>query len=727
MDLMPLLRFLVFSSILFCTVTSQAQWLWNRPSFGTGILYDIDAASELTYCAVGDQGLAFLTTDGGETWDQQVVAINDKFRSVCFVDEDHGWIAGSVGQVFRTTNGGEDWEAVYIGFGVQLNAIFFVDNDHGWVTNEYGGIYHTADGGVNWELQPAPASGHSLEDIFFLDMQHGWAVGEYGTILHTSDGGGMWELQASGAYNQRYRAVCFIDEQTGWVAGMISDWPIEGGILKTENGGQNWVLKETMPGIFYMSGIDFQDELTGYAGGDAGHIFKTSDGGENWVSLGIDPDFYCHDIVVADNRILLSGGRGYTGLDGADVFLSVDNGVSWENRMVKELDEPIAAVEAIDSLHVFVSTLLSLYRSEDGGGHWDSVINLSPYYLSNPAFVDPEHGWVVGYLWGMHAIVCRTQDGGDSWDTVAILEGCWDFDDLQFRTPEMGWVICDNGAMSVLRTLDGGVSWENCLEAGPDVNITSLFFLDDQLGWVGAYLPGSEEYLFMTSDGGDSWSCDTLTENAPSHPFFIDSDHGWSRSNGNHILFTADGGQTWQESTVTGAVQVTGLGFADIHHGWAISKDYVSQVTELYASVDGGITWQRDFSGSSSTLLDMDFDPQGNGWIVGFSGQILSRSSQSISTDADPFRPEGVYDHIRVFPNPFSRQINIATGGSTGYGGQVSLYNMSGKEVFSEPLDRILKQSGSFNISPEGLKNGVYILVITMNEGTFQRKVVRLD
>ncbi|MEJ2506725.1 MAG: YCF48-related protein, partial [Ignavibacteriaceae bacterium] len=55
------------------------------------------------------------------------------------------------------------------------------------------------------------------------------------------------------------------------------------------------------------------------------------------------------------------------------------------------------------------------------------------------------------------------------------------FKDLFFINSETGWVV--GGGATILKTLDGGETW---IAQQPNVsqNITSVFFLDGDLGWA---------------------------------------------------------------------------------------------------------------------------------------------------------------------------------------------------------------------------------------------------
>ena len=135
----------------------------------------------------------FKTTDGGETWDEQLTG---GFFSIHFVDYNYGWTVGSyVGGIpwaYRTTNGGDDWIEMNTHLD-KIYSVFFTDVENGWIVgwadkfppNWF--IEGTKDGGVTWTYQHPDSI--ALLSIYFVDESNGWAVGGSGLILHTTNGG----------------------------------------------------------------------------------------------------------------------------------------------------------------------------------------------------------------------------------------------------------------------------------------------------------------------------------------------------------------------------------------------------------------------------------------------------------------------------------------------------------------------------------------------------------
>ena len=87
---------------------------------------------------------------------------------------------------------------------------------------------------AQWVWQNPLPQGNWLFGVSFTDANNGTAVGWYGTILRTTDGGRNWVLQPSGILgtNIGLYGVSFTDANTGTVVGGVTDATI----LRTTDG-----------------------------------------------------------------------------------------------------------------------------------------------------------------------------------------------------------------------------------------------------------------------------------------------------------------------------------------------------------------------------------------------------------------------------------------------------------------------------------------------------------
>jgi hypothetical protein len=108
-----------------------------------------------------------------------------------------------------------------------------------------------------------------------LNPQIGWAVGYNGSILRTTNGGQNWIIQQT-SVSLIYREIKFIDENYGWIVGY-------GTILRTSDGGISWHSNNYVTNNSLFS-IHVLDSLTAWTVGSQGTILHTKNGGELVVS-----------------------------------------------------------------------------------------------------------------------------------------------------------------------------------------------------------------------------------------------------------------------------------------------------------------------------------------------------------------------------------------------------------------------------------------------------------
>jgi photosystem II stability/assembly factor-like uncharacterized protein len=233
------------------------------------------------------------TIDGGTNWIQQFSCFgNVVIGPVFFPDTNTGyaiidyapWPYGSDDRLLKTSNGGENWEIVY-DFQYPVASIFFTDINIGYAVGGNGPneelMSKTIDGGLSWTTQTLPGG---IASLFFVDANIGYGVAgtysfpQHRTILKTTNGGTDW-ITILDEQDNALCSVFFISADTGYAAGYNV-------ILKTVDGGLNWDNLQTGTYGCSFNSIYFTDKNTGYAvGGDfEGLIIKTKDAGLTWFA-----------------------------------------------------------------------------------------------------------------------------------------------------------------------------------------------------------------------------------------------------------------------------------------------------------------------------------------------------------------------------------------------------------------------------------------------------------
>ncbi len=331
------------------------------------------------------------------------------------------------------------------------------------------------------------------------------------------------------------------DPATGTLwAGGGGDWS-GAGVFRSDDGGQSWDLSKLSTGqmdqwaandpeFAAMVGwtdrpAPFGDTLHSvwslhhahgvlWAGVKPGTLLQSTDGGATWATNDAFATFperenwspgaaglTLHTIVTAPD----DPAKIWLGISAAGVFASEDGGESWDrrNRMSNAEacaghDHPAAPrggetghcvhnmVRAPGSDLLYQQNHHGVWRSRDGGRHWDDITAGLPSTFGFPIAVhpnDPLTLWTVPlngdtagrFPPGASAAVWRSQDGGESW--VAQREGlpqenCFFTVLRQAMTTDrraQAGVYFGTNSGSIFASRDAGESWDEIARHLPTV------------------------------------------------------------------------------------------------------------------------------------------------------------------------------------------------------------------------------------------------------------------
>lgn len=127
-----------------------------------------------------------------------------------------------------------------------------------------------------------------------------------------------------------------------------------------------------------------------------------------------------------------------------------------------------------------------------------------------------------------------------------------------------------------------------------DVDLGSVFFVNDQVGWIGG--KGSGGFLLHTTDGGNHWDIQLGDPHSSSGAIwalqFLDASHGWAVQDGT-LIRTSDG-QRWESiGPFAPGPSVTAFRFTTVRDGFEVAGDYSG--SSIYATHDGGHSWKKVF------------------------------------------------------------------------------------------------------------------------------------
>ncbi|MCX6163803.1 MAG: YCF48-related protein [Ignavibacteriae bacterium] len=132
--------------------------------------------------------------------------------------------------------------------------------------------------------------------------------------------GGWYQQWLPNLNGEQLKDITFLDSLTGY--GITNSY-----IIKTTNGGDNWVINATANLLF--SKVQFINKDTGYVSAGLNKLYKTFNGGNNWTIITLPADLYPISMYVLNKDTLwLCDNEGLTG----GLFKSTNGGYNWFNQ-----------------------------------------------------------------------------------------------------------------------------------------------------------------------------------------------------------------------------------------------------------------------------------------------------------------------------------------------------------------------------------------------------------
>ena len=199
---------------------------------------------------------------------------------------------------------------------------------------------------------------------------------------------------------------------------------------------------------------------------------------------------------------------------------------------------------------------------------------------------------------------------------------------VDFMNLYQGWAVTQSfaGVNALWHSSNGGRTWDNVTPPGANRPGTSLLAGTDQPIEGAAFLSGMDAWvpimtttsasnsaadtIYVTSDGGDSWTKVSSVSGGGSQLTFLDATHGFdfvdagvaAGTSGMTLLATASGGRAWQvvaSVTLAGppsdglymGCDKTGAGWASPRVGWTGAQCNGGHSLYFFRTTDGGLSW----------------------------------------------------------------------------------------------------------------------------------------
>ncbi|MBE0648955.1 MAG: T9SS type A sorting domain-containing protein [Bacteroidales bacterium] len=459
--------------IIYKTTDGGASW-YETGGAGQNCISVFFTGPEIGYVVWGEISFGYYytgllkTSDGGASWITDSIGLGlGTVHDLYFTDNDTGFAIG--GSIYKTTDGGITWVEAP-GTGGSWKSVHFIDDNTGFMAGEGGMIMKTMNGGASWEVQPS-GTDVSLNSINFADATRGIAVGAYGITLYTITGGATWNRIGSAVTFSDLNSVCFPDANTGYAVGT------SGTIIKTSDAGNSWKDQE-FPTTQTLYSIDCIDINTCYAVGDSGIVLKTINGGSSWSNIHSDSEWYFKIVQFPSSDTGYMIGVHYNSSEFYSIFRTTDGGTTWTINDLNTGYRDIYSMYFTDAITGYLAGDAGLlWKTTDGGSTWIVIPPFDGVYYSL-FFTDKNTGYVCGNN------LYKTTDGGITWNE--LLQGIgvtasW-YRTIYFVDSNTGYMI-RSGIGIINKTTDGGITWDFYQQLGT-LNPQTLCFTSPNTGYV---------------------------------------------------------------------------------------------------------------------------------------------------------------------------------------------------------------------------------------------------
>ncbi|MBC7880503.1 MAG: photosynthesis system II assembly factor Ycf48 [Anaerolineae bacterium] len=279
----------------------KSQWTAFETKLSRVDLTDVNFGSEADGWIVGSRSTLLHTLDGGNTWKQEVLKLESKFRfvSASFSGQE-GWVVGEPSILLHTTDDGKSWFRIPLDRRLPGNPlkIYALGPQTAEIILDAGIVIKTVDGGKNFKVL-TPGSAGGIRSAFRQSDGSYWVVSARGgSYLHWTPGDPQFtNFQRTSP--RRLQTMGFGGDK-GW---MIN----QGGEMQfSSDSGKTWTpyLFPTRNGIGLIdAGFDSKGKL--WSVGGNGTLLATEDLGKTWKA---NPDVGQKSTLL---RVAFFGEKGF--------------------------------------------------------------------------------------------------------------------------------------------------------------------------------------------------------------------------------------------------------------------------------------------------------------------------------------------------------------------------------------------------------------------------------
>lgn len=569
---------------------------------GTG---DGDAADNYSIGVLKstDGGMTWNTT--GLDWSQS----NSNLIRAMVIDpnDNETIIAATNDGIYRTTDSGDNWTNEQSGnfYDVEINPLASTNTFYACSSNQF---YKSVDNGSTWlntyntsgTNRLALATSADESDYVYILASKSSGSGFNG-VYRSTDNGNNFNAQSTSPNLLGWSSNGSDSNGQGWYDLVIAVDPNDADIVnvagvnhwRSTDGGVSWSIKSTWNGSGSVQevhadkhALEWQNNTTLWEGNDGG-IYKTDNGGDSWIdrtSNLVISQLYKIGVSELDNKVV-------GGLQDNGTKVKGNNG-SWTDAIG---GDGMDCAFNPENANVLYGSLYygAISRSTNGGTSWSNISNaipndpgesgawVTPFVLdpSNPSTI------VVGY-----ENVYRSADQGDSWTKIG--------DGLTSNTlvytavapSDSDYIYVGRGSQ-LWRTTDGGTNWTTLSGPGGNTAVVEVDPSNPNTLYAVRQNYSNGQKVYKSTDGGSSWS--NISGSLPNLP-------------ANSIAYHDDGDNTLYIGMDIGVYYMndnTGdwvLYITDLPNVQVTEVEIKDQTNELYIATYGRGVWKNNTVGTSS-------------------------------------------------------------------------------------------------------------------------------
>jgi len=492
-------------------------------------------------------------------------------------------------------SGGWCWQNTHVTGHTLTQAQFFPNTDWGWVIGDEGTLVRTVDAGDTWTLHTLNA----LDDLLTLNFRSsmdGVVLTRGGSLMHSVDGGKNWTPLTTPNSTGKNPSIPTYDGVAPNARIVVTD---DNGTQTSHDSGATWVA--TTQRHAFTAGADC------YSLG-AVNVLKSvgCTGTPAPVNVGAaaGTQFFAGASFGDGHRIVVLG-QPTSG--SAQSFVSSDSGATWAPNTVPFTSG--GTMTLVDTTHAwYLDTTRAAWLSNDGGRTYAAAPVPAEAPVARRAGL-AENTEELFYAWTGKLALYTAVDAAATHVTMTSPEPATD----PLTVADLHVHVWD-GALHAVVSMDGryyvthdASHWTQVL--GPDVlgqwaievppHSPAISFGDAKHGTLAL----SSGLVQSTTDGGRTWNRNVLPLAQPTRMdvsvAYASPTAVWLTLDG--VLWSsATGGSSWAKSAPAASITgVTLTAWPDATHGW------LGKPTGLYASTDGGATWNAVSLGSAFQAGDL--------------------------------------------------------------------------------------------------------------------------